>query len=151
MSHSAIIPLLKQFRERQIGAAELKTKLEGMIAFCESKIAALNQTQIIPADREEWDKYLRPALDLSYQALIAAACLGLEYAGNPSQEIAEGIVYAFVQVDKATAFVEQRLGGVSAETRQAVAGQLADLNRDASQVSQLQSGQAQAAVSLFEE
>lgn len=151
MSHSAIIPLLKQFRERQIGAAELKTKLEGIISFCEGKIAALNQTQIIQADREEWDKYLRPALDLSYQALIAAARLGIEYAGNPSQEIAEGIVYAFVQVDKATAFVEQRLGGVSGETRQAVAGQLEGLNRDASQVSQLQSGQAQAAVSLFEE
>ncbi|MEZ0373515.1 MAG: hypothetical protein ACAI44_30780, partial [Candidatus Sericytochromatia bacterium] len=127
-------------------------KLDGIIALCERKIADLNRTQIIPADREEWDKFLRPALDLSYQALIGAAKLGQEYAKAPSQEIAEGIVYAFMQVDKATNFVEQRLGGVSAETRQAVADELAELQHESSnQISQLQAGHAQAAVSLFDD
>lgn len=151
MTAPAIIPLLKQFRAQQISAAELSQQLEGIIQFCERKISALGQTRVAAADREEWDKYLRPGLDLSYQALVAAARLGLEYAQNPGPEIAEGIVFAFVQVDKASQFVEQRLGLVSSETRQAMHEELELIKHDGHQLSQLEAGQAQAAVSLFED
>lgn len=148
---TAIVPLLKDFRAQRIGAEELRSRLESLIALCERKRQALQQTRILAADRQEWESYLRPALDLSYQALIGAAQLGMAYADGPSPELAEGIVYALIQVDKATDFVEQRLSGVSADTRAAVAAGLHELNADASAVRSLQSGQAQGSVTLFDD
>jgi hypothetical protein len=149
VSGPAIIPLLKQFRAGQLTGAELQAQLETILQQCERKRESLKQLQIVPADRAEWERFLLPALDLSYQALIGAAQLGQAYAGNPSQDIAEAIVYAFVQVDKATTFVEQRLGAVSAETRQTLAGELNALDADVSAVKTLSAGHAQSAISLF--
>ncbi|PKL75662.1 MAG: hypothetical protein CVV27_14225 [Candidatus Melainabacteria bacterium HGW-Melainabacteria-1] len=149
MSVSAIIPLLRQFRAQQLSAEELHAQLDTVVAFCERKIATLNQTRILPAEQAEWDRFLRPGLELSYQGLIGAARLGQEYARTPTQEIAEGIVYAFAQIDKATQFVESRLGGFSAETRATLQDDLEMIARDASQLKSLQQGQAETTISLF--
>lgn len=147
----ALIPLLARFRAGQLAAPELQEQLSGIVSLCERKIAALNQTRILPADAQEWGQYLRPALELAYQGLIAAARLGHAYADQPSPEIAEGIVYTLMQVDKATGFVEGRLGGVSTETRSALSAELSELGQeaDSSQLGSPRQGQAQAALSLF--
>lgn len=151
MSQSAIIPLLKQFREQQISATALHEQLEQIVQLCERKQAELKQTKVVAADQEEWQQRLQPALDLSYQALIGAARLGQEYAKTPSQELAEAIVYAFVQVDKATAFIEERVQGVSAETQAVLGEELSELKQDGSDMQKLLQGNAQTVTTLFDD
>lgn len=151
MTSQGIIPLFKQFREGQLPGDELLEKMDGVIQFCERKIASLERTQIQASDKAEWDEYLRPALELSYKGLIGAAMLCKEYVREQSQEIAEGIVFAFVQVDKLNAFIEQRAGNVSTQTQSLIQSELSQLSQDASQVQNLQNGIAQTEVSLFDD
>lgn len=149
MSQNAIIPLLKQFRDKEISASELHDKLEKIVQFCERKQTTLDQVRILAADLGDWEKYLKPALELAYKALISAAKLGQEYALNPVQEIAEAIVFAFVQIDKATIFIEKYSGCVSAETQSLVKQAINTSPQDDSEFQKIQHGQAQTIAAIF--
>ena len=149
MTQNAIIPLLKQFREKTLSANDLHEKLESIVQFCERKQKKLGQVRILATDLESWQTYLKPALELSYKGLVAAAKMGQEYAKNPSQEIAEAIVYAFVQVDKSIAFVEKHSSNVSSETQSILQEEISQLPQDASNIPTIQQGHAQVVASIF--
>lgn len=152
MSTPAIIPLFKQYREGALPAADLISQMDQVIDFCERQLTRLERLTVAEKDKDQWQNKLYPALEYSFKGLIGAAMLCKEYTTQPEPEIAEGIVFAFVQIDKLTAFIEQEVGQTSQDT-QAQIQEFTDFipPADQAELGRLQTGAAQAEVSLFEE
>ena len=92
MSQLSLLDLINGFYQQKITSADFEAGLKFHIQRCEQQQALLNQAKILPVDQAQWDKTIKPGLDVCYEGLLGAAHESLEYAKSRNQELLPGIL-----------------------------------------------------------
>lgn len=149
-SDLSMLDLINGFYQQKINAADFEAGLKFHIQRCEKQQALLNQSKILPADQAQWEKTIKPGLDVCYEGLIGAAHEALEYAKSRNQELLPGILGLLQEVQGIMRFVEVKLGLVSAETQAAVQANL-NPEGDGYSIKKASQGTAESQVSFLED
>ncbi len=149
-SQLSMLDLVNGFYQQKMTSEEFEAGLKFHIQRCEHQQALLNKAQILPADQAQWDKTIKPGLDVCYEGLMGAAHEALEFAKSRNEELLPGILGLLQEVQGIMHFVEVKLGLVSVETQAAIQASL-NPDGDGYSIKKASQGTAESQVSFLEE
>lgn len=151
-SPRGIVPLLKAYKDQALSKDAFLEGLSQIARLLEQKKAALAHNPVIARDRDKWETMLRPGLEACFDVLIATAGEAAVYAEAREEQILYNVVHLLSQVDKATEILMGQLGDLDQSTASMVKDNLDEVeqHQDALATAQLNLGQAQNHISLFD-
>ncbi|HEY9840549.1 MAG TPA: hypothetical protein V6D23_08855 [Candidatus Obscuribacterales bacterium] len=147
---SSIVELIDAFHANKISSDDYLKGLDRHIQFAARKLAEVEKQQIVAEDRPLWDSELKPGLLAIYEGLIGAATEAKEFARTRDEELLKGVGILIAGIDQVMAILDQKSGGVSASTRQALEAATAGPGDDLSLENRPTKGSAESKVSFLD-
>ncbi len=113
----SIVEILDAFRKREIELAEAKEGLQQHKQRAEAKKQSIARAQVPAADQEQWNDFIGPGLEVSFQGIVGAASEGLVYLETRDDEAFKVAVALAAQAVEIMEVIELRLGLVSKITQ----------------------------------
>ena len=145
----SIVELLDAYRKQQVSASEAEQELLAHKNLALNKLKAVATAQVPEADREQWEHFVGPGLEVAFQGLVGAAAEGLVYVQSRNADAYTVAIALAAQAVEITDAVQMRLGLMS-EPTQAFITRALDPHADVVSMKQALEGTAESSLSFLD-